>query len=429
MQNFATNGIVDQAGVVRRAVWPTAEFSDVSNFVYTEDPDVIIVNGPGTPNVGVFNTATRQMLWKKPYRFLSGVTYNPHTRRILGYAIPHCALLELDLATGDLVRSLAKTELGPLGHCTNVHYAGAHCPRTAFQVYTARIEYDPNLVLVADSDHHIAGMLHLDSGQFHWRFGEYNVPGNDLRHLAAPRDVAWTMPGGAWIADYANHRLLGLSHVADAPEATHLWLFPRPTSVSFTYTTPGSSFISANAAVASEHNYQPLTLVLSDFDEVGLPVYTSLLGWVPIASNQVTFNPWDPSWLQVNQWNSAFEVNWLETASAWRQMTRFVKPYARQQVLSAGSEWSSEPITGLLNERMLVKIFADTTLHLQLEVPEPAMRLLAVPTDFRWVPAGELTIPAGVMTLYPIEFPPAVFRLTLHGAADDAHFSVYVEGL
>ncbi len=287
----------------------------------------------------------------------------------------------------------------------------------------------PNLVLVADREHHVAGLLHLDSGRFHWHFGEYNVPGSDLRHLSAPRDVAWTMPGGAWIADYANHRLLGLSQVAEEPEVTQQWLFPRPTSVSFTYTTPGSSIISANAAVSSEGDYQPLTLVLSDFDEVGLPVYTSLLGWVPIASNQVTFNPWDPGLLQVNQWNSAFEVKWLETAHAWRHMARFAKPYARQQALPTGGEWSSEPIVGLINERMLVKIYADTALHLTLEVPEPALRLLAVPADFRWVPAGELSIPAGAMTLYPLEFPPAVFRLTVHNAAENAQFSLYVEGM
>ena len=83
--------------------------------------------------------------------------------------------------------------------------------------------------------------------------------------------------------------------MAEAPEATHQWIFPRPTSVSFTYTTPGSGFISANAAVSSEGDYQPLTLVLSDFDEIGISVYTSLLGWVPIASNLLMFNPWAPA--------------------------------------------------------------------------------------------------------------------------------------
>ena len=75
----------------------------------------------------------------------------------------------------------------------------------------------------------------------------------------------------------------------------------------------------------------------------------------------------------------------------------------------AGDDWSSEPIVGLLNQRMLAKIFYTTELRLQIEVPEPAWRLLAVPIDYRWVPAGEVTITAGTMTLHPYRIPAGRF--------------------
>lgn len=429
MSHSSPNCILDETGVVRRAFWPTANFSDISNFAYTEDPDVVILNGPGTPNVGAFRCSTQQFLWIKPLKIMSGVTYNPHTRRVFGYAEPQRALVELDVDTGEVVRELSRTELGPIGRCTNVRYATSGEMHMPFKVYNTSIEDDPELVMIADSENHIAGMLRLSTGRFVWRFGEYGVRGSDLRHLSAPRDVTWTLAGGAWIADYENHRLLGLANILGTPEVTHQWIFPRPTSVGFTYNSPAGGFFSANAAVASEGCYQPLTLVLSDFDEVGVHDYTSLLGWVPIASNLAVFNPWDPTLLQVNQWNSAFEVEWMKTPQAWRHMTRFAKHYTQQQSVSAGESWSSEPVVGLLNDRMLLRVFTTAPARLRIEVPEPMLRLLATPANFHWAPAVEVDVPAGRMLLHAIDPPPSVFRASIEATCGDMAVSVYVEGL
>jgi hypothetical protein len=378
--------------------------------------------------VGKFNCVTEKFQWRKPLAFLSSATYHPRTRRVLGYANAQRALVELDADTGEIVRALQNTELGPIGRCQNVRYAASCDIQGSFRVYRTPIEDDPDLVLIADGENHVAGMLRMSTGKFVWRFGEYGKPGSDLRHLNEPRDVVWTLGGGAWIADYQNHRLLNVSNLKEEPRVTHQWLFPRPTSVSFTYSTPGSGFFSANAAVATEGRYQPLTLVLSDFDEAGLEVFTSLLGWAPIASNLTAFNPWDPALLQVNQWNSAFEIEWMKTPRAWRHMARFAKPYALLENIPADRRWSSEPVVGLVNDRMLVKIFATADVRAVIEVPYPALRLLAAPAEFQWVPAAEIAAAGGRMTLYALREPLAVFRITVLANKADAQVTLHVEG-
>lgn len=414
--------------VIRRAFWPTQDFSDISNFAYTEDPDIVILNGPGTPMVGKLNCRTQKFLWMKPIQFLSSVTYHPKTRRVLGYANPQHALIELDADTGEVVSELKATELGPIGRCQNVRYALSCNIHGAFRVYRTPVEEDPDLVLLADGEKHVAGMMRLSTGKFVWRFGEYGVAGSDLCHLHEPRDVAWTMAGGAWIADYQNHRLLNVSNLKKKPGVTHQWIFPRPTSVSFTYNTAGSGFFSANAAVATEGRYQPLTLVLSDFDEVGLDLFTSLLGWAPIASNLTAFNPWNPLLLQVNQWNSAFEIEWMKTPQAWKHMTRFAKPYALRQNIPVGNRWYSEPVVGLINDRMLVKILSTTDVRATIEVPSPALRLLGTPAEFQWTPVTDIPVGGGRITAHCMDFPPAVFRIAVVPEKTDVQLDVHVEG-
>lgn len=419
---------IASSGVVRRAFWATEGCSDIVNFAYTEDPDVVILNGPATPMVGKYNCATHTYLWRTRIKFHSSVAYHPRSRRVLGYAHPQKALVELDADTGELVRELKATELGPIGQCQNVRYATSYDFRNAFKVYNTHIDDDPDLIFIADGENHVAGMLHMSTGKFVWRFGEYGKPGSDLTHLNAPRDVVWTFPGGAWIADHLNHRLLNVENVLTEPRVKNQWIFPRPTSVGFAYSTPASGFFAAVAAVAAEFRYQPLTLVLAEFDEVCLETATCLLGWAPIACNQASFNPWNPRLLQVNQWNSAFEIDWMETPTAWKHMARFAKPYCIRQPIPADGHWSSEPVVGLINDRILAKVFATTDCRAVIEVPTPALRLLATPAEFQWVPVAEFPVARGKMALHAQHEPLAVCRITVLADKADAEVTVHVEG-
>lgn len=421
---------ISSASFVRRAFWATEEFSDILNFSYTDDPDLVVINGPGASRVGLFDCRRGRFRWKKRLMIWSGVTYHPRSRRILGFAKKSFdaqgALVELDLATGRVVRELTQTADGPILAAQNPRYLTSYALGKPFSVYGTAIDDDPDLVLLPDGGRHTAGLLSLRTGRYRWKFGRDGKPGSGLDALHDPRDLVWTLAGGAWIADYANHRLLNLRNVDSKPEVAAQWIFPRPMSVAFTYSTPGSGFFSANAAVSTECFYQPLTLVLSDFDDIGLDRYTSLLGWVPIASNQVAFNPWDPSLLQVNQWNSVFEVDWAEASRGWAAMARFAKPYAVRQPVGP-SGWASEPIVGLPHPRMLLKIHTNKPARAVIEIPQPALRLLAVPADFRWIPADEFALPAGRVTLRPVDPPPAVFRLRIK-ARQAASVNVSVEG-
>jgi hypothetical protein len=415
------------ASVIKRAFWPTADFSDVSNFAYTEDPDEVILNGPGTPNVGKLNCRTQAFSWRAPYRF-GQVSYNPHSRRILGYDINSKALLELNGDTGTVLREIRSTNLGPLGYLANPRYATPFAIDTTINVYACVIDEDPDLVCISDQTHHVAGILHLGTREFVASFGEYGVAGRDLNHLSSPRDCTLTLGRNFWIADHENHRYLNIERGDGAMTVANQFVFPRPMTVGFTYDSAGSHFFSANAAIATECWYQPLTLVLSDFDEAGLHCYTSLLGWVPIATNRVEFNPWNPSLLQVNQWNSTFEIDWTAAPRELRHMARFAKPYAKAQTLKAGEAFASEPIIGLINDRMALKAYATVPARAIVEVPEPAHRLCATPAEFTWVACDEFAVPANRMTIHGMDHPPAVFRVSIRTEEADGVISVYGEG-
>lgn len=418
--------ISSMSGVIRKAFWPTAEFSDICNFSYTEDPDVVIINGPGTPQVGKLNCNTQKFAWKAPFKFWT-TSYNPRTRRVLGYDIRQGILVELDADNGRVVRSVSSTNLGKLGTCASVRYLSPYSIAKSFKVYDASLSDDPDLVVVADTENHVAGIISLKASEFVWSFGEYGVAGSDNKHLNCPRDICTTIGNDFWIADSRNHRLLDVTRTT-SNVANH-WIFPRPMSVGFSFNTANSHFFSANGAVSTESFYQPLTLVLSDFDKIGLDRYTSIIGWVPIATNRVEFNPLDPSLLQVNQWNSAFEVDYMKAPTDLKFMTRFSKPYATNQKVAQGQSIVSEPVVGLVNDKMLAKIFVSHNATAIIEVPEPALRLLAVPADYSWVPMMESSLKAKMMNQIPFTHVPSVFRIKVLASGGDLQASIYVEGL
>lgn len=420
---------IESMGVIRRAFWAREKCSDIGHYAYTEDPDVVILNGPAAPVVGKFNCKTGAYLWRAPIKFVSTVAYHPRARRVLGYAKTENALIELDADTGEVVRELRKTEFGPIGYSPNVRYATPYECNSPFRIYGTQIDDDPDLIMLADGENHIAGMLNMKTGKYVWHFGEYGKPGDDLAHLNKPHDVVWTLPGGAWIADHKNHRFLNVCNVMTDPQVGSQWIFPRPTSVSFVYNTPSTSFFPAVAAISGgEFGYQPLTLVIAEFDEVCLETATCVLGWMAIGGNQTSFNPRDPGLVQVNQWNSTFEVDWMRASRECHHLARFAKPYIITHPLKAHESWSSEPVVGLINRKITAKIFATADCRAVIEVPTPALRLLGARADYRWVPIDEFHVKAGKMALHTQEAPLAVCRITVTADKADTELTVHVEG-
>lgn len=417
----------------KRCWWPHPLFSDILQVEYSEDPDIVFLSAPGSHSIGKVNCKTGEILWIVPSIEANGISYHPRAKKVIAADRVNNQLIEYDSETGKAIRSFDKTELGPMGKVWGVHYIANYATSSSFDIYGWRNSSykfceDPDLVAIADTTYHIAGVLKLSSGRFKYYFGEYGVAGDDNKHLHSPRDISLWANYGAWIADYSNHRLVHLDLTKNPPEINYKFIFPSPSCVRYTFDSPNADCFSASAVISTEDFYQPLTLILSDFNGTGLEHYTSLIGSMPIASNIVTFNPHNPLLISVNQWSSVFEVAWDKSSEQFRHLRRFSKHYLTHQLIAKSKEWVSPPVIGLLNEKMRIKIYSSKAMDAFIESPEPKFRLLAVPPDFQWKTVEPIRCREDQITCFLMEAPLDVYRIKIKPQSEDTLCSVYVEG-
>jgi len=409
-----------------RCWWANEIFGDIFQIEYSEDPDIIFISGRGTKQVGKVNSRTNKVIWTYPVR-ASGISYHPGIKRLICAADEEEKLIELDSETGRLIREIKETNLGPIGKVWDICYCSNDSMPKPFSVYDTHYRDDPDLVAFADWKNHVAGILRLSKTTFEFCFGEYGKKGDDLRHLNCPRDVA--VHGSyplVWISDWENDRLLYVDTTNNTVK--YIWLCPSPSSVRYMLNSPASTCTAVNAVVSTEFRYQPLTLVLSDFQGEGLRDYTSLIGSIPIATNVATFNPHNPQLISLNQWNSVFEINWVESSNTLRYLRRFSKHCVTNCILADHGEWTSRPIVGLINDRMQIKIYASGNLKAYIESPEPKYRLLAVPPDFKWKTVDMFNCQKRKFSNYVADPPLDVFRVKVRNLGKECSFSLYLEG-
>ena len=155
-------------------------------------------------------TRGKAKVWEKSLddRFVYlNLAYNPHRDTVIGGSqdrttSPYTGMVsEFSVSTGELIRTLKSTELGPLGRVIQVH------PDLDDGERLWLVDYDKHVVVLTDW-----------AGRVYWYFGVYGVSGSDDSHLNYPGSVSpMRAPGDGFgtvdnpivmIGDSGNHRLL-----------------------------------------------------------------------------------------------------------------------------------------------------------------------------------------------------------------------------
>jgi hypothetical protein len=390
--------------------------------IYSDSPDIIFLRacemynprnaGGMVPFISKYDWKNNKFIWKQYYNAIT-FTFHPDINRVALFDYDNKVIRELDASTGALIRTISSSNLGSFG-LINLRYDFWH----------------PNYVWIADRLRHYVGRLNLDTGTIDFQFGVPDTPGSDLTHLNNPRYIFpdWTYdpPRRAVVTDWKNHRILVLDLTTSPPSVMNpMYIVPYPNVFTIMQNKTGPFNYAYGIGVeggGGEGGYQPLTLIFSDFGSID---GENLLAHIPMATDVLEFNPFNPFIVLLGQWNSVFEVDWRRPPTHLR---RFSKWFARNLSLTAGSSWQSVPIVGMVHDKFLIKVYSSQPATMFIEVPEPKFKGIQADINFTWKVFGGTALQADKVTPWSTLTPPDVFRIRVVMGSSSGNISVYGEG-
>jgi len=344
-------------------------------------------------------TRDGKVKWVKTYPTTvdpMSLDYNPFRNTILGYwgldmGLPteRGAVIEWDAETGEKLRTLESTELGPISPSGG--YEGM------------RICVDPYLIeedkfWIADYENHVVLLIDFE-GKVHWQFGTYGTPGSGTVGLRNPMSVSafrWSKDQWCYalIGDAGNDRVL---LVREDKAWFHEIPFPSPQAFHF-----------GNSALAAVFSGAPWTAMLGVFIlSHGLQPYP-LPFHVPYPTNFVVSHP------------GIFGrclLGW--SAIIWEHQFRFdIAPTApvscplwKEQSALAGTPVYSRPIVDWHRPRKLIAIKPTQAGTVKIEIPR------FVESEGTWDTGWETylteSLTANKLTPIPIPHPLGPFRMVV----------------
>lgn len=138
-------------------------------------------------------------IWYLPDHNGNSMCYSPVKDTILVFETDPARIEELDAKTGRVLRTIDRTDAGPIGGGNHFNYGGS---RVCYEVA------DHDRFWYADPDHHVV-LLTDFSGKVHMQLGEYDQPGDDQNHFRVPKTVSNTNTWGrVLVGDTGNHRVV-----------------------------------------------------------------------------------------------------------------------------------------------------------------------------------------------------------------------------